>query len=144
MIEKLARFRTDVGDRRDRERGFTLIEMLIVVALIGIVATVAVGQYRKSIQRSKEAVLRENLYVMRQQIQNYFADKGRHPTDLMALVDDNYLRMVPTDPITQRDDTWETELSDADPGDISTEPGIVWVRSGAEGSALDGSSYNDW
>ena len=121
--------------RRPRaERGFTLIEMLIVIALIGIIAAVAVGQYRNAIQKAKEAVLRENLYVMRTSINNYFADKGRYPSDLYALVDDNYLRDVPIDPITQSADTWIEEFPEYDAGDISTEPGIVDVRSGAEGS----------
>jgi general secretion pathway protein G len=131
--------------RRPRaERGFTLIEMLIVIALIGIIAAVAVGQYRNAIQKAKEAVLRENLYVMRTSINNYFADKGRYPSDLYALVDDNYLRDVPIDPITQSADTWIEEFPEYDAGDISTEPGIVDVRSGAEGYALDGTAFSEW
>ena len=129
--------------RRD-ERGFTLMEMLIVVAMIGIVASIAVGQYRQSIQKAREAVLRENLYVMRTAINQYFADKGKYPSDLVALVDDKYLRSVPEDPVTQSPDTWIEEFSEYDEGDISTEPGIVDVRSGAEGYGLDGTPYGDW
>ena len=120
------------------------MEMLIVVALIGIIVAVAVGQYRNSIQKAKEAVLKENLYVMRTSINNYFADKGRYPADLYALVDDNYLQKVPQDPITQSADTWIEEYPDYDAGDISTEPGIVDVRSGAEGYGLDGTSFSEW
>jgi general secretion pathway protein G len=136
-----ARYR---GRRVRDQRGFTLMEMLIVVALIGIIAAIAVGQYRGAIQKAKEAVLKENLYVMRTSINNYFADKGRYPTDLYALVDDNYLRDVPVDPITQSADTWIEEFPEYDAGDISTEPGIVDVRSGAEGFAMDGTSFSEW
>jgi len=125
-------------------RGFTLIELLVVVAIIGILAAVAAGQYRNSIVRAKEAVLKENLFLMRQQISLYFADKGHYPADLQALVDDNYLREVPFDPITGSTDTWVTEYAEMDDADISTEPGIADVRSGAEGSSLDGSSYAEW
>jgi len=118
--------------------------MLVVVAIIGILAAVAVGQYKTSIQKSKEAVLRENLFIMRQQINLYFADKGKYPYDLQALVDDKYLKSVPTDPITQSADTWVTEYAELDDADISTEPGIVDVHSGAGGSGLDGTPYAEW
>lgn len=133
------------ASRRPRgQRGFTLMEMLIVIALIGIVVAVAVGQYRQSILKAREAVLRENLYIMRTAINQYFADKGRYPADLYALVDDKYLRDIPKDPITDSTETWITEYSEFDEGDISTEPGIVDVRSGADGFGIDGSSYADW
>ena len=127
-----------------KQNGFTLIELLVVVAIIGILAAVAVGQYRTSIQKAKEAVLRENLFLMRQQINLYFADKGRYPYDLQSLVDDSYLKAVPVDPITESADTWETEYAQLDDADISQEPGIVDVRSGAGGSSLDGTSYAEW
>ena len=129
---------------RSRERGFTLLEMLIVVALIGIVVAVAVGQYRNSIQKAKEAVLREDLYIMRTAIDQFFADKGRYPSDLFELVDEKYLYDLPIDPITRSADTWIEEYSEFDESDISTEPGIVNVRSGAEGYGEDGTSYGDW
>jgi general secretion pathway protein G len=126
------------------ERGFTLIEMIVVIAIIGIIVAVASGQYARSIQKAKEAVLKEDLYVMRTAIDQYFADKGRYPSDLYALVDDQYIRDVPTDPITESAETWVTEYAQFDDTDISTEPGIIDVRSGADGYGLDGSSYGEW
>ena len=130
--------------QRSGARGFTLIEMLVVVALLGILVGVAVGQYQKSIIRAKEAVLKENLWVMRHLINQYFADKGRHPSDLRSLVDDRYLQRIPDDPFTQSADTWIEEPAEFSEGDISTEPGIGYVRSGSNGVALDSSNYSDW
>ena len=132
------------GARGRGSAGFTLIELLVVVAIIGILATVAVGQYRNSIQRAKEATLKESLFLMRTQINLYFADKGKYPYDLNALVDDQYMARVPVDPITQSADTWIVEYSEMDESDISTEPGIENVKSGAAGVSLDGTPYSDW
>lgn len=124
--------------------GFTLIELLIVVALIGIITSIAVGQYRKSIVRAKEAVLRENLFTMRTQINNYFADKGHYPGSLEELVEADYLRAMPVDPITQSSSTWVPKFAEMDDTDISTEPGVEDVHSGAEGTGLDGTPYGEW
>jgi general secretion pathway protein G len=125
-------------------RGFTLIELLVVVAIIGVLAAIAVGQYQRAIQKSKEAVLKENLFVMRTAIHQYFADKGKYPFDLHSLVSDRYLYRVPVDPITGNAESWITEQSEQDEQDISTEPGIADVRSGAQGVGMDGSPYGDW
>jgi general secretion pathway protein G len=127
-----------------RSSGFTLIELLVVVAIIGIIVTVASGQYQRSILKAKEAVLKEDLYIMRTAISQYFADKGKYPADLRALVDDSYLKAVPVDPITGSSETWVTEASQADEQDISQEPGISDVRSGAQGQAIDGSMFSEW
>ena len=130
--------------RKRRSGGFTLIELLVVVAIIGILAGIAVGQYGRSITRAKEAVLKENLFRTRNAINQYFADKGRYPFDLQALVDDKYLRAMPIDPITESTDTWVTVFAELDDADISTEPGIADLHSGAPGISLDGTRYSDW
>lgn len=128
---------------RDR-RGFTLIELMVVVAIIGILAGVVVGQYRQQIEKSKEAVLKENLFRTRNAIGQYFADKGSYPFDLQALVDEQYLRALPRDPITGSTDTWITVPATMDDRDISQEPGISDIQSGADGSSRNGSSYSSW
>jgi general secretion pathway protein G len=131
--------------RRTRTAGFTLIELLVVVAIIGIVVTVAVGQYQKSILKAREAVLRQDLYEMRTAINRYFADKGKYPADLEALVSDKYLYKLPVDPFTGSSESWQTEASDAgSDDDLSGEPGIVDVHSGSSDTALDGSTYSEW
>jgi general secretion pathway protein G len=126
-----------------KQRGFTLIELLVVVAIIGILAAVAVGQYQRNIVKAKEAVLRENLFTIRTQINNYFADKGKYPADLQTLVDAHYLRKLPVDPITGSTDTWIPEQAQMGEEDISTEAGIIDVTSGADGNTLEGVPYKD-
>jgi general secretion pathway protein G len=124
--------------------GFTLIELLIVIALITILASMGVVQYRNSLQSSKEAVLRTDLFRMRDAIDQYYADKGKYPASLDTLVSEGYMRKIPEDPITKSADTWQTEPAEPDPSNPSAEPGIYNVKSGAPGTALDGSSYSDW
>jgi general secretion pathway protein G len=124
--------------------GFTLIELLIVIALITILASMGVVQYRNSIQSSREAVLRTDLFRMRDAIDQYYADKGKYPASLDTLVTDGYMRKIPEDPITKSTDTWQTEPAEPDPSNPSDQPGIYNVKSGATGTALDGSSYSDW
>ena len=129
---------------RRNEAGFTLIELLVVVTIIGIIAGMAVGQYHRSIQKAKEATLKQDLYIMRTSIGQYFADKGKYPDSLMSLVEDSYIRQIPIDPITGSPDTWLTEYAQMDEKDITTEPGIADVKSGAGGISLDGTSYSEW
>ena len=132
-----------VTTRPKPSAGFTLIELLVVVAIIGIITSIAVGQYHQSIVKAREAVLRENLFTMRTQINNFFADKGRYPSSLQELVEQSYLREMPVDPITRSNSTWVEKQAEVDDTDISIEPGIEDVHSGAEGNALDGTPYGD-
>ena len=126
------------------QRGFTLVELLIVLSLIALLSAMAMVQYRNSIRRSEEAVLKTNLFRMNDAIDQYFADKGRYPASLDALVSDGYMRAIPEDPITKSRDTWQTVPAEPDPTNPSSDPGIYAVKSGAQGTALDGSSYTDW
>ena len=129
---------------RRSERGFTLVELLVVISMISILAAMGVVQYRNSVQRTRETTLKKDLFEMRDVIDQYFADKGKYPSSLDALVSDGYLRKIPVDPITQSSDTWQTVPAEPDPGNPSAEPGVYDVKSGATGTSLDGSSYSDW
>ena len=129
---------------RRRQAGFTLIELLVVIALISILAAMAVVQYRNAIQRTQEATLKTNLFRMRDAIDQYYADKGKYPASLDALVSEQYLRRIPEDPFTKSTDTWQTVPAEPDPGNPSAEPGIYDIKSGAPGQALDGTSFADW
>jgi general secretion pathway protein G len=126
------------------ERGWTLIEMVVVMALIVILAGVATAQYRGAIVRSQEAVLKEDLFRMRDAIDQYYADKNKYPADLQALVGDQYMREVPKDPFTNSADTWQTIPADPDPTQPNVTPGIYNVKSGSDGTAIDGTQYSDW
>lgn len=125
-------------------RGFTLVELLVVISMISILAAMGVAQYRNSVTRTREATLKKNLFEMRDVMDQYHADKGKYPSSLDVLVSDGYLRRIPVDPITQSADTWETVMAEPDPGNPSAEPGISDVKSGAQGTALDGTLYADW
>src|SRR6476469_8600759 len=123
--------------------GFTLIELLVVIALITILATMGIVQYRNSIQSSREAVLRTDLFRMRDAIDQYYADKTKYPASLDSLVSEGYLRKLPEDPITKSADTWTTVPAEPDPNNPSAEPGVYDVKSGAQGTSLDGRNYAD-
>ncbi len=127
-----------------RSSGFTLIELLVVVAIIGILAGVVVGQYRRAIVKTKESVLKENLFITRNAINQYFADKGKYPYDIDALVEDKYLKARPFDPITESNETWIEIAAEMDETDLSLEPGMADLRSGSSGVAMDGSAFADW
>jgi general secretion pathway protein G len=129
---------------RHDQRGFTLIELLVVISMISILAAMGVVQYRNSVQRTRETTLKKDLFEIRDVIDQYYADKGKYPSSLDTLVSDGYLRKIPVDPITNSADTWQTEPAEPDPANPSAEPGIYNVKSGATGTALDGSAYSDW
>lgn len=134
------------------QRGFTLLELIVVVAMIGILASMVMPSLRPAPQKAKEAVLRTNLLAIRKSLDQFYADKGHYPSSLEDLVDEKYLRRVPLDPFTKSRDTWELiyeetedELTPAEtdlPEDGA--PGVFDVRSGADGTAADGTPYNEW
>jgi general secretion pathway protein G len=126
------------------ERGWTLIEMVVVMALIVILAGLATAQYMGAVTRSREAVLSEDLFRMRDAIDQYYADKNRYPADLAALVSDGYMREVPRDPFTESADTWQTTPADPDPTNPNAPPGIYNVKSGSDRTAINGTQYSDW
>jgi general secretion pathway protein G len=132
------------GKKGRLRRGFTLIEMMVVMAIIVILISIAVPFYQKAIIRAKESVLHGNLYAMRSAIDAYAFDKQKAPHDLQELVTDGYLREIPRDPITQRNDNWKIVMEDAGQAVSSTDPGIFDVRSGSDKKSLDGSNYADW
>lgn len=122
-----------------RGRAFTLIELLVVLAIIATLLTIALPRYFGSLAKSKEAVLRENLYVTRDAIGKYYADKGKYPESLEALATDKYLRTLPVDPITESNATWVIV-----PPDDPKKGAVYDVRSGAPGTASDGKPYSEW
>jgi general secretion pathway protein G len=124
--------------------GFTLMEMMIVMVLIVILAGIGLSVYGNSVQRAKEATLKEDLFQMRDAIDQYYADKNKYPGSLEDLVSEKYLRAVPVDPFTTSTDTWQTTMSDPDPGQPTLEAGISNVKSGSEQTGLDGTRYADW
>jgi general secretion pathway protein G len=125
-------------------RGFTIIELLIVLTLIVILAAMSMVQYRNSVQRSKEAVLREDLFRLRDAIDQYYADKNKYPQSLQDLVSDGYLREVPKDPMTDSAETWQVEAAEPDLNNPAAEPGVFNIKSGSDATALDGSRYSEW
>jgi general secretion pathway protein G len=125
------------------QRGFTMIELLIVITIVVVLAGIALSTYSTSVARAKEAVLKENLFRMRDSLDQFYADKGTWPPDLSSLVTDGYLRQIPKDPFTDSAETWQIVMSEPDPGNPSATPGVKDVKSGAEGVSLDGVPYAD-
>jgi general secretion pathway protein G len=119
--------------------GFTLIELLVVMTIIGVLLTIAVPRYFRTVERSKETVLRRDLSVVRESIDRYFGDLGQYPDALAALVDKHYIRSVPVDPFTKSAETWLVVASD-DPD----HPGLRDIHSGSPDSGADGSPFVGW
>jgi general secretion pathway protein G len=127
-----------------RESGFTLIELLVVISMITILAAMGMVQYRNTIRRTEETTLKHDLFHMRDAIDQYYADKGKYPPSLDSLVSDGYMRKIPEDPITKSSTTWQTIPAEPDPANPSADTGVYDVKSGAQGTSLDGSAYSDW
>jgi general secretion pathway protein G len=131
------------GSRRAREAGFTLLELITVVALIGILVGIALPNYKTAIIQSREAVLKEDLYRFRDVIDQYYADKGKYPASLEVLVEESYLRRIPEDPITGAAD-WQLVPAEPDPDNPAEEPGIYDVKSASDAVSTAGTPYNEW
>ena len=131
-----------------RGKGFTLVELLVVMAILGILVAIAVPQLQKAPIRAKEATLREDLFTFRSCLDQYYADKGHYPDTLQTLVTDKYFRKIPIDPFTKSADTWQLVMEEPDSSDTASQsqdpPGIIDVKSGSKQPSLDGSLYNTW
>jgi general secretion pathway protein G len=130
--------------RRRDTGGFTLIELMVVMSLVVILAGIGLAMYSNSQTRAREAVLREDLFRMRDAIDQYYADKSAYPPSLDTLVSEKYLRTIPVDPFTNSADTWQTTLSETDPSNPSAQPGIFDVKSGSDRMGIDGTPYAEW
>jgi general secretion pathway protein G len=130
------------GTRARARDGFTLIELMIVMVIIVLLASVGVAIYGNSVKNSREVVLRADLTEMRKALDAYYADKQKYPASLEDLVTEKYLRKVPVDPITNTAD-WQTTMSERDPANPSADPGISDVKSNASGTAIDGTPYSE-
>lgn len=129
---------------RSQESGFTLMELIIVMTIIGILAALAVPRFTSALRLAREAVLKEDLHVMRTAIDSYTMDKQKAPQSLDDLIQDGYLRSIPEDPMTKSTSTWNTDSSDAYASVDQTEPGINDVHSGSQDTGADGRPYSEW
>jgi general secretion pathway protein G len=132
------------GTRVRAIAGFTLIELLVVMSLIVLLASVGLTQYRNSVTRTEEAVLREDLFRMRDALDQFYADKNKWPSDLAELVSEGYIREIPEDPTTKSKDTWQTETAEPDANNPASSGGIKNVKSGSDRTGLDGKPYSEY
>lgn len=136
--------RYNAANVRERLEGFTLIELLIVMVLLILLAGVSLTVYGTSVQRGKEAALKEDLFQMRKAIDEYYADKSKYPADLQTLVTEKYLRTIAPDPFTGTAESWQTVPSEPDPSNPSADSGISDVKSGSDQTGSDGKPYSEW
>ncbi len=142
------RIPTGRGARVNRRRlllgGFTFVEMMVVIAIITIIISMSVPIYNNTIRRSKESVLKNNLFTLRTVIDHYTYDKQKAPANLQDLVSDGYLREIPYDPMTGSNQSWRTIMEDASQSVSQSDPGIFDVKSGSDKIGLDGTPYSEW
>jgi len=127
-----------------KDAGFTLVELMIVMAIVGVLAVVAIPSYVGAVRQAREAVLKEDLHVMRAAIDSYTADKQKAPQSLDDLVNEGYLKKIPVDPMTRTAESWQTTTSDALHSLDQTDPGIDDVHSGSTEQGSDGQPYSEW
>ena len=133
-----------MGVNKKRDAGFTLVELMIVMAIIGVLATLAIPSFVGALKQAREAVLKEDLHVLRTAIDSYTADKQKAPQSLDDLITDGYLKTIPEDPMTHSKDTWVTDTSDTLSSVDQTDPGINNIHSGAQDQGSDGQPYSEW
>ncbi len=129
---------------RKNNSGFTLVELMIVMAIIGVLATLAIPSFVGALKQAREAVLKEDLHVLRTAIDSYTADKQKAPQALEDLIQDGYLKAIPEDPMTRSKDSWVTNTSDMLSSVDQTDPGIDDVHSGSQDTGSDGQPYSAW
>ena len=129
---------------RRQDAGFTLVELMIVMAIIGVLATLAIPSFVGALKQAREAVLKEDLHVLRTAIDSYTADKQKAPQSLDDLITDGYLKTIPEDPMTHSKDTWVTDTIDTLSSVDQTDPGIKNIHSGAQDQGSDGQPYSEW
>lgn len=130
--------------RRAARRGYTLVEIVIVLAIISILVSIAVPLYQKAVIRTRESVLRQNLFSIRSVIDEYTYDKQKAPQSLQDLVSEGYLRQIPVDPMVGNNTAWKVIMEDALTSVNQTEPGIYDIRSSSDKNSLEGTPYSDW
>lgn len=127
-----------------RSRGFTLMELLVVMTVIALLASVGIVGYRHSVKATKEAVLRENLFILNHALEQFKADRGRYPTSIAQLREREYVREIPIDPFTKSKETWRAEFEQMDSDSGDGEPGIIRIRSGSDELSEDNIPYSEW